>query len=86
MFRSLGYDASHSGSLAATYEQQALSKFSSGEFTLGKLDAYGQRINIGIELPGIGEAAGKTSYLNSGWMMLDENAIKLNTPFSGFTK
>ncbi len=49
-------------------------------------DQYGQRIDIEIELPGIGNAKGKTSYLKSGWMITKDGNIKLNTPFSGFMR
>jgi hypothetical protein len=86
VFRSLGYDAAHSAELANVWEKQAAEKFAKGEYSLGKLDAYGQRININIQLSGIGAAADKTSNINSGWMMLKNGEIKLNTPFSGFTK
>jgi filamentous hemagglutinin len=86
VFTGLGYSKEHSVQLMKIYQEQASQKFLSGNYTLGKLDSYGQRINIGIELPGIGSAAGKTSYLNSGWMILKDGTIKLNTPFSGFYK
>jgi hypothetical protein len=86
IFRGLGYEARHSEALAATFAEQAGQKFSSGQFTLGKLDQFGQRINIEIELSGIGQAAGKTSFIQSGWMMLENGSIKLNTPFAGFTR
>ncbi len=86
VFRSLGYTGEDSATLAKIWQTQAAEKFSKGEYTLGKVDQYGQRINIEIELPGKGEAAGKTSYLKSGWMMQPTGEIKLNTPFSGFTR
>jgi filamentous hemagglutinin len=57
-----------------------------GSFSLGRKDQYGQRIDIEIELAGIGDAKGKTSYLKSGWMIMKEGSIKLNTPFTGFTR
>nr|WP_052447515.1 hypothetical protein [Clostridium polynesiense] len=68
------------------YKEQAITKYAKGEYTLGKADSFGQRINIEIELPGIGDAAGKTSYLKSGWMIKPDGSLSLNTPFSGFTK
>ncbi len=68
------------------WEQQAAAKHARGEYTLGKADQYGQRINIEIEVHGTGDAAGKTSYMQSGWMVLPDGNIKLNTPFSGFTR
>jgi filamentous hemagglutinin len=86
VFRSLGYTAKDSEALVQIWQTQAAEKFSKGEYTLGKVDQYGQRINIEIVLPGKVEAIGKTSYLKSGWMIQPEGGIKLNTPFSGFTR
>ncbi|RBB31495.1 adhesin, partial [Burkholderia reimsis] len=86
VFESLGYSGADSASLTQMWEQQAAQKYAQGQYTLGKLDQYGQRINIEIALPGKGGAAGQTSYLRSGWMIQGDGSIKLNTPFSGFTR
>lgn len=86
VFKSLGYSAEDSTVLAATWERQAAEKFAKGEYSLGKADQYGQRIDIEIVLPGKGSATGQTSYLKSGWMIQPDGSIKLNTPFSGFTR
>nr|WP_324292325.1 DUF6883 domain-containing protein [uncultured Desulfobulbus sp.] len=86
VFRGLGYGKENSAELARMWEEQAAAKFARGEYTLGKLDQYGQRISIEIEVPGIGDAAGKTSHMQSGWMIQPDGGIKLNTPFSGFTR
>jgi filamentous hemagglutinin family protein len=86
VFKSLGYSAEDSAALAATWETQAAEKFAKGEYSLGKADQYGQRIDIEIVLPGKGSAVGQTSYLKSGWMIQTDGSIKLNTPFSGFTR
>jgi RHS repeat-associated protein len=69
VFRGLGYNREDSASLAKLYEEQAAAKYAARDYTYGKLDQYGQRIDIEIELPGIGSAAGRTSYLRSGWMI-----------------
>jgi len=82
----LGYSGEHSAELAALWEKQAATKFAQGDYALGKLDQYGQRITVTIEVPGVGEAAGKTSFMQSGWMINPDGSIKLNTPFSGFAK
>jgi len=86
VFKSLGYGKQHSDDLAKLYQKQALEKYKKGAFSPGKKDQYGQRIDIEIELPGIGNAKGKTSYLKSGWMITKDGNIKLNTPFSGFMR
>jgi RHS repeat-associated protein len=86
VFRGLGYSADDSAQLAKMWEDQASAKYAQGDYTLGKLDQYGQRINITIDVPGVGPAAGKTSSLTSGWMIRPDGSITLNTPFSGFPK
>ncbi len=86
VYKNLGYGANDSELLAKIYQEQGAAKYASGNYTLGKSDNFGQRINIEIELPGVGSAAGKTSYINSGWMIKPDGSISLNTPFSGFTK
>ena len=86
VFRNLGYSIKDSKLLAEIYQKQGAAKYMSGDYTLGKLDNYGQRINIEIELPGIGNYAEKISYVNSGWMIKSDGSISLNTPFSGFSR
>lgn len=84
VFKSLGYGREHSQQLAGMYQKQAHKRFLDGDYTLGKKDKYGQRIDIGIVVDGIDAGAGKSSRLKSGWMILDDGGIKLNTPFTGF--
>jgi filamentous hemagglutinin len=86
VFRGLGYGKEHTDDLVRIFQEQANRKFASGEYTLGKLDNWGQRIEIEINLLGIGDAAGKSSSIRSGWMINADGTISLNTPFSGFTK
>jgi len=86
VFRSLGYDQSHSDDLAALFEQQAAEKYAKGSFSLGRLDEYGQRINIEIEVYGIGNRGHQRSFLISGWMIQSDGSITMNTPFGGFAR
>jgi len=86
IFRNLGYSSEDAPKLANLYEEQAGEKVANGDYTLGKADQYGQRINVEIALPGQGAAAGQTSYLNSGWMLNPDGSIRLLTPFAGFTR
>jgi hypothetical protein len=86
VYKNLGYSDKDSELLTKIYQEQGAAKYALGNYSFGKLDKYGQRINIEIELQGIGEASGKISYLQSGWMIKPDNKISLNTPFSGFTK
>ncbi|HVZ39959.1 MAG TPA: RHS repeat-associated core domain-containing protein [Candidatus Kapabacteria bacterium] len=86
VFENLGYSGENSAELAKIWEEQAAAKYSEGDFTLGKLDQYGQRINIVIQVRGIGNASGQTSSMISGWMIRPDGTITLNTPFSGYAK
>ncbi len=50
-FESWGYSVSDSPWLQKELERQALEKYLSGEYTLGQLDKYGQRISIRVTIP-----------------------------------
>jgi hypothetical protein len=84
VFKSLGYGPEHSQELTDLYRKQAYERYLDGDYTLGKKDQYGQRIDIEIILEGVGDSAQKHSRLKSGWMVLEDGGIKLNTPFTGF--
>lgn len=84
VFEKLGYSSKDSEFLAKMYQEQALGKYKSGQFTLGKSDNYGQRITIDINVPGVGSYAGQSSIFQSGWMVRDNGyLITLSTPFAG---
>jgi hypothetical protein len=86
VFRSLGYDRDDSQYLASLYEQQAAVRYIAGDYVLGHHDEHGQRINIEIALEGVGTSSARTGYLVSGWMIQGDGSIRLNTPFSGFSR
>ena len=86
VFRSFGYGAADSEALASEFARQGAAKFAVGEYQLNKLDEYGQRITISIELRGQGAAADRIAQINSGWMIRTDRSITLSTPFSGFSK
>ncbi len=79
LFESWGYDKLDSKWLQEEFCRQALDKYSSGEFTLNKLNEYGQRINIEIELPRK-NGSGIVTF-QSGWMVYPNGLIKLTTPY-----
>ena len=79
LFESWGYDILDSKWLQEEFCRQALDKYSSGEFTLNKLNEYGQRINIEIELPRK-NGSGIVTF-QSGWMVYPNGLIKLTTPY-----
>lgn len=80
-FESWGYTVADSAWLQKELEEQALYKYISGDYTLGKLDKNGQRIDIRIELDRK-DKSGSVSFL-SGWMVYPDGQIKLNTPYGG---
>lgn len=62
-------------------ERQALEKYLTGDYTLGKLDRYGQRISIRVTIPrkkGIGDVSFIT-----GWMAEPNGKLRLTTPYGG---
>ncbi len=69
------------GWLLEELEQQAVYKYSTGQYTLGRLNKNGQRINIRIDLDRK-DGSGSVSFL-SGWMVYPNGALKLNTPYGG---
>lgn len=79
LFASWGYDILDSKWLQEEFCGQAMQKYSSGEFTLNKLNEYGQRINIEIELPRK-NGSGIVTF-QSGWMVYPNGLIKLVTPY-----
>lgn len=62
-------------------EKQGLAKYIAGEYTLGKLNENGQRINIRVELPR--KDREETVSFITGWMVLKNGKIRLNTPYGG---
>ena len=67
--------------LQAEMERQAREKYIAGDYTLGKLDIRGQRISIRISIPRK-DGTGNVSFL-TGWMVLPNGQLKLNTPYGG---
>jgi len=86
VFRSLEYSRSDAELLSDLYVFQASLKYAAQDYTLGKADEYGQRINIIIELTGLGDLSSNSSYIISGWMIRSDGSLTLNTPFSGFPR
>ena len=62
-------------------EKQGLEKYRNGDYTLGLLNKYGQRISIRVELPRK-NGDGIVSFF-TGWMVKPNGLIQLNTPFGG---
>ncbi len=81
MLASWGYTAADALWLKEEIERQGLEKYRKGEYSLGLLNKYGQRISITIEIPRkTGE--GTVSFI-SGWLVQPYGTIKLTTPYGG---
>ena len=81
LFESWGYAKIDSLWLQQEMERQAKEKYENGNFTLGKLDNHGQRINIEIELPRK-DKIGTVKFI-SGWMVYPNGKIQNTTPYGG---
>lgn len=81
IFEKWGYTVEDSKWLQEEIEQQALYKYTTGEYSLGKLNENGQRINIRIDL-NRKSGDGMVSFV-TGWMVEPNGKIKLNTPYGG---
>ena len=81
LFAQWGYTVDDARWLQAEIERQALEKYRSGEYTLGKLNKDGQRISIRIEIPRK-DGSGIVSFL-TGWMVYPNGSLRLTTPYGG---
>ena len=81
MFHLWGYTVDDAKWLQAEIERQAREKYIAGEYQLGILNRYGQRVNIRVAIPrknGVGDVSFVT-----GWTVLPNGQLKLNTPYGG---
>ncbi len=81
MFASWGYDIKDSEWMREEVERQGLKKYIEGEYELGLLNKYGQRISIRVEIPD--RIANKSVSYITGWMVYPSGEIRLNTPYGG---
>lgn len=81
LFEQWGYTKEDAKWLQAEMERQAREKYVAGEYELGKLDIFGQRIKIVIEIPRK-QGEGTVTFV-SGWMVESDGKLKLNTPYGG---
>lgn len=79
LFESWGYGIINSEWLQEEFIRQAQEKYANGDFVLGKLNAYGQRISIEITLPRKDKIG--TVTFTSGWMVYPDGVIQNTTPY-----
>ncbi len=83
LFKSWGFAIIDSEILKAHYEKQAYYAYISGDYQLGELNEYGQRINISILLT---TETGKQVSFKTGWMIYPDGKLTLITPYGGKIK
>ncbi len=81
LFQKWGYTIDDSAWLQKEIEKQALKKYIDGDYTLRELNNYGQRIDIRVTIPR--KDTGETVSYITGWMVLLNGQIRLNTPYGG---
>ena len=81
LFNSWGYTIDDAKWLQKEIEKQALQKYINGEYKLGLLNSYGQRISIRIEISR--KDNDEAVSFATGWTVLPNGQIKLNTPYGG---
>lgn len=81
LFHEWGYTVEDAHWLQAEIERQGREKYAAGEYELGKLDKYGQRISIIIAIPRKDKEG--TVTFASGWMVEPNGKLKLSTPYGG---
>ena len=81
LFELWGYDIMDSEYLQQEFIKQAKLSYSVGDYELGLLNEYGQRISIEITL----KKKNKDEYATfvSGWMVYPNGRIVLTTPYGG---
>ena len=84
LFELWGYYIMDSEYLRQEFIKQVKLAYSVGDYELGKLDKYGQRINIVIKL----KRKNTNEYVLfvSGWMVYPNGKIALTTPYGGKKK
>lgn len=81
LFEGWGYTVEDGKWLQKEIEKQGLENYISGNYEIGLLDKYGQRISIRIEIPRKDKTE-KVSFI-TGWMARSDGHIQLSTPYGG---
>ena len=80
LFKGLGFSKADSEYLKTEFDVQAKQKYLNGDYEIGKLDEYGQRISITIT---VNSATKQNIKLVTGWMVHPLGKITCNTPLGG---
>lgn len=80
LFKELGFTKEDSEYLKMEFDSQGKRQYLNGDYEIGKLDEFGQRINITIT---VNSATKKNIKLVTGWMVHPLGKITCNTPLGG---
>ena len=86
LMQSMGYSSEDADYLYNTIAENAKKKFYSGEYILGSLNIYGQKVNIELELKGKGLKENQTYRFITGWTAYPNGKLHNNTPFGGWAE
>lgn len=79
LFELWGYDKTDSQWMVEESQRQAREKYIAGDYSLGKLDEYGQRIHIQMTIPD--RATGEVKVFRTAWMAKPNGELVLVTPY-----
>ena len=79
LFELWGYDILDSNYLQKELELQARTAYMVGNYSLGKIDGFGQRVKIRIKIEN--KRNGGYVEFNSGWMIYPDGMLILTTPY-----
>ena len=81
LFEQWGYTVDDAKWLQTEMERQAREQYVSGNYRLGRLNMFGQRVDIMIEIPRK-DQEGTVTFI-SGWMVKPNGKLILTTPYGG---
>ncbi|MDR3292542.1 MAG: hypothetical protein LBT20_00370 [Clostridiales bacterium] len=82
----MGYTLAEAQELYDIIKAQSIENYGNGNYVIGELNKYGQRISIPCTIRSKGRTPEKEYYFYTGWMVFPNGKIKNNTPFGGFIK
>lgn len=84
--RSMGYLDLDAEEIYQTIAENAQLQFMRGNYILGTLSKYGQKVNIVLALPGKRDKQGTTYRVKTGWTAFPNGKLHNNTPIGGWAK
>ena len=86
LMNSWGYTMEDAQEIYNTIAENAKNQYLNGEYTLGRLNENGQRIEIKCILNGKKDKSGQTYRFITGWMVYPNGMLHNNTPYAKANK